>query len=175
MVKFRLYYDKEREQDFLNGMSRQGYAMTGFFAGFYNFDKCQPGEYIYQVDITEGMFRVSNDYREFMRDVDVEIVCLWGPWVILRKRASEGPFELYSDVESRIEHYTRIKRLFRICMVLEAICWIAEGICTLNGTALALPCFILLSAVTASMVRELMRVNGILAELRSRAGTGTVL
>lgn len=173
MIKYRLYYDKDEEADFLNEMSRQGWAMTGFFAGIYSFDKCRPGEYIYQVDITEGMFRVSNDYREFMRDVDVEIVCLWGPWVILRKKASEGPFELYTDVESRIEHYTRIRRLFQICSVIEAICWIVEGICALNGASMALPCFFLLAAITISMLRELIRVKSILAELKSRDGMGT--
>lgn len=69
MVRFRLYYDKEMETEYLNEMSRQGYAMTGFFAGFYHFDRCAPGEYIYQVDLTEGLFRVSEDYREFMREL----------------------------------------------------------------------------------------------------------
>ena len=75
MVRFALYYDKDKETEYLNEMSRKGYALTGFFMGFYYFDECRPSEYIYQIDITEGLFRVSNDYREFMREMGVEIVC----------------------------------------------------------------------------------------------------
>ena len=104
MVKFKLFINKGEETEYLNEMARKGYAMTGFALGFYTFESCRPGEYIYQVDITEGLFRVSGDYRDFMREMGVEIVCLWGPWVILRKRAEEGPFVLYTDVESSIEH-----------------------------------------------------------------------
>ena len=111
MVKFRLYLNKDDETKYLNEMAAKGYAMpgprhpmTGFFAGFYSFEKCRPGEFIYQVDITEGMFRVTNDYREFMQEMGVEIVCLWGMWVILRKKAADGPFVLYTDVESTTEH-----------------------------------------------------------------------
>ena len=31
MVKFRLYYDKDKEEIWLNEMAQQGYAMTRFF------------------------------------------------------------------------------------------------------------------------------------------------
>ena len=69
MVRFRLYANKDEETAYLNEMAARGYAMTGFFAGFYSFEKCRPGEFIYQVDITEGWFRVSSDYREFMQEM----------------------------------------------------------------------------------------------------------
>lgn len=173
MTKFRLYVDKEKETEFLNEMARQGYAMTGFVLGFYSFDPCQPGEYIYQIDITEGMFRVSNDYREFMRDMEVEIVCLWGPWVILRKKAAEGSFVLYTDVESRVEHYTKIKRLFKGALTVEIICIFVEILAGLGGNALGWAFTFILAAISISMFRELIRVNGILAELRGRAGEET--
>ena len=121
MVKFRLYVNKDRETNWLNEMVRRGYAMEGFFAGFYLFGACSPGEFIYQIDITEGFFRIPSDYREFMGEAGVEIMGLWGPWVFLRKRAAEGPFELYTDVESTIEHYTRIRNLFKVATAVEMI------------------------------------------------------
>lgn len=126
MMRFRLYFDKDKETEWLNEMSRQGYALTGFCMGFYSFERCEPGEYVYQVDFTDGFFRVSSDYREFMAEAGVELVCLWGYWVILRKRASEGAFELYTDVESSIEHYTKIRRMFKAAACLEIICLFME-------------------------------------------------
>ncbi len=171
MTKFHLYFDKDKETAFLNEMSQKGYAMTGFFAGFYHFDKCEPGEYIYQIDITEGLFRVSNDYREFMKDMDVEIVSLWGPWVILRKKASEGAFELYTDVESNIEHYARIKKMLKVGAVLEIACLFMEIFGAVSGVATAWAFAFILGAILVAMLKELMRVNGILTELKGRIGT----
>lgn len=171
MTKFHLYFDKDKETEYINEMSQKGYAMTGFIAGFYHFDRCQPGEYIYQVDITEGMFHVSNDYREFMRDMDVEIVCLWGPWVILRKKASEGPFELYTDVESNIEHYTKIKMMLKVGAILEIVCLFLEIWGAMNGVAIGWALAFILGAILVAILKELARINGILTELKGRIGS----
>lgn len=173
MIKFRLYYDKDKETEFINEMSRKGYAMTGFFAGFYSFDRCSPGEYIYQVDITEGLFRVSNDYREFMRDMNVEIVCLWGPWAVLRKRAGDGPFVLYTDVESNIEQYSKIRRMFKKAAALEIVCIFLEAIGGLRGNSMGWGLCFLLAAILMGIFRELARVNRIIAELKERIGEET--
>lgn len=171
MTKFHLYFDKDKETVFLNEMAQKGYALTGFCAGFYHFDSCRPGEYIYQIDITEGMFRVSNDYREFMRDMDVEIVCLWGPWVMLRKKAADGAFDLYTDVESNIEHYARIKRMLKVGAVLEIICLFMEIYGAMRGVPIGWAFAFILGAILVAILKELMRVNGILTELKGRIGS----
>lgn len=170
MTKFHLYYNKDQETDFLNDMSQKGYALTGFFAGFYHFDRCEPGKYIYQIDITEGLWRVSNDYREFMQDMEVEIVCLWGPWVILRKKAQDGPFVLYTDVESSIEHYSRIKMMFKICAALEIAFFFIEVISGRNGNPAAWASYLLLWGIIFLFLREVRRINGILNDLKGRIG-----
>ena len=170
MVKFRLYYNKEKETAFLNEMSQKGYALTGFYASVFTFDRCQPGEYIYQIDFTQGFFRVSNDYREFMRDVDVEIVCLWGPWVILRKRAADGPFELYTDVESTINHYTKIRILFKAAVLIELIAIFIELRAAYRGNTLSFAYAFIPAAIAVAILRELRRINGLLAELKERQG-----
>lgn len=78
MIRFRLYFDKDKETAWLNEMSGRGWAMKGFFAGFYRFEKCEPGEYIYQIDFGDEMYHVSDEYRELMEDIGAEIVTLWG-------------------------------------------------------------------------------------------------
>ena len=126
MIRFRLYYNKDTETEWLNKMAADGWALTGFFAGFYRFEECEKGEYTYQVDLGDQLFSVSSEYRELMEELGVEIVTLWGYWIILRKRTADGPFELYTDVESQIEHYTKILRMFKVVCILEIICMLIE-------------------------------------------------
>ena len=133
MIKFRMYYDKDAETTWLNEMCAQGWAMTNFFAGFYSFDKCQPGEYIYQVDIQDTFGKVPNDYRELMKEMDVEIIQNWGYWILLRKKAADGEFELYTDTESLIEHYTKIRRMFKGATIIELIAFLIEVLCATIG------------------------------------------
>lgn len=54
-----------------------------------------------------------------MSDADIEIVQTWGFWIFLRKLTSKGEFELYSDVDSQIEHYQKIKKMFKIVTIEE--------------------------------------------------------
>lgn len=126
MVRFRLYFDRDKETKWLNRMAGEGWALTGCFFNAYRFTRCEPGEYIYQVDIGDGMFSVSEDYRQFMAEMGVELVCLWGLWVFLRKRAAEGSFEMYTDVDSVYEHYRGIKRLFQIIAAICGICLLIQ-------------------------------------------------
>ena len=114
MIRFRLYFDKDAETAWLDQMAQDGWAMKRFFAGVYSFEACEKGEYVYQVDFGDRMFAVSSDYRELMQDMGIEIVQTWGYWVILRKRAAQGKFELYTDAASRVEHYRKIRRMFRV-------------------------------------------------------------
>lgn len=171
MVKFRLYLDKDKETEFLNGMSREGYAATGFCMGFYRFERCRPGEYIYQIDLTDGMFRVSDDYREFMRDMGVDIVVLWGFWAVLRKRAEEGPFELYTDAESSMGHYAKIKTMFKAVGIVETALLIPNLLGVIGGSSVSWLGCCILAAFVVGIFKEVDRINRILRELRERAGT----
>lgn len=48
MKQFRLYFDKDKETEWLNDMAAQGYALTSFFAGIYTFDTCAPNKKVSQ-------------------------------------------------------------------------------------------------------------------------------
>ena len=105
MLKFKLYYDKDEEENWLKKMCLNGWAFKSFFLGFYTFEKCEPGEYNYQIDLLDSWNGEKSDYKDFMKDAGVEIVSQWWRWVYLKKRASDGPFEMYSDAESKIVQY----------------------------------------------------------------------
>lgn len=170
MIKFKLYFDTEKETKWLNEMSAKGYALTDYCWGFYSFEKCLPGEYVYQIDIVDGFFNVDDDYRKFMEDIGVELVCMWGCWVILRKKAADGPFRLYTDAESSIEHYSKIGLMFKAVTILDIFCLATVLLQAAGGSLAALGLSFLIMALVAVMIRQVMHVNMILAELKERIG-----
>lgn len=125
MKKFRLYFDKDKEEEWLNEMSRQGWAMTEYFAGLYIFTSCEPGQYIYRIDMQGVPGRTPvwrNDYQEYIELVEetgAEYVCRWGWWLIFRREAAKGEFALYTDTESQIALYKRIRWMFLFIGILE--------------------------------------------------------
>lgn len=126
MRKFRLYFDKDTEQDWIMEMSNQGWAFQTFFLGVYTFKASEPGEYTYQIDLLDDWTGDKKDFSEFMEDSGVEVVAQWYRWVYLRKKTVDGPFEMYTDIESKIMQYKRIKNFFSIALILEFIIFIVE-------------------------------------------------
>lgn len=174
MKKFRLYFDKDKETVWLNEMAAKGYALTGFFAGIYSFEKTEPGEYIYQIDFGDKLFSASDDYREFMEETGVEIIQSWGYWVFLRKKAANGDFVLYSDVDSLITHYTKIRNLFKFVTLLELICFIVEIISFEHAAPASKPMLfffiLLIGAFVLVFIKMVFKTNRIISELKERNG-----
>lgn len=170
MTKFRLYFDKDKETTWINEMAAQGYALTGFCAGFYKFEECEPGKYIYQIDFGDKMFAVDESYREFMTENNVEIVCLWGYWIILRKLTADGEFELYTDVDSSIEHYTKILKMFKFVTILELVCFFAEVLGAMNGAGIGFFGMLIIGAIVIVCMRATLSTKHKIAELKERKG-----
>ncbi len=170
MTKFRLYLDKDKETTWINEMAAKGYALKGFFAGFYSFEKCEPGEYVYQIDFGSKMFSVTDDYREFMAENNIEIVCLWGYWIILRKRADEGEFVLYTDVDSSIAHYTKILKMFKVVTIIELICFFVEVIGAMNGAAIGIFGMLIIGVLIIGLIHATLSTKRTINELKERKG-----
>lgn len=170
MVKFRMYFDKDKESAWLNEMAAQGLAMKRFFAGFYWFEACNPGEYVYQVDFGKGFGSVSEGYREFMKDTGIEVVQCWGPWVILRKLAAEGEFELYTDVDSSIEQYKKILMMFKVVTILEIICFFSEIGAGITGYFPGYAFAFLMGAFIVTFVNMIARTKKIIYKLQEQKG-----
>lgn len=169
MIRFKLYFDKDKETKWLNDMADQGWAMNGFFAGFYRFEPCEKGKYSYQIDFGNEFFSVSNDYREFMSDSDIEIIQSWGFWVFLRKLSSEGEFQLYTDVDSQIEHYKKIRNMFKAVTVIELICLFIELFsASMTKSPLLWSFVFLILAIIIAFFNITNRTNDIIHELTER-------
>ncbi len=170
MIKFSFRFDADAEVKWLNEMADEGYAMTGYFAGFYTFERCEPGEYSYQIDMVEQFGKISADYKAFMEDTGAEIVQNWGIWVYLRKRRSEGEFQLYTDVESMIEHYTKIRNNFKVATVCEFVVLIVEVFAAIIASPIFWIFVFLIGAAALAFFNQVVKLNGIIAELKERRG-----
>lgn len=110
MIKFRLYFDIEKEENFLNRMSAKGYAMSNFCSGFYSFMPSKENEYTYRIDlINDKTDKELRDYIDLVEESGAELVKKWGVWAIFRKK---GEFKLYTDKMSLKEVYSKISKMF---------------------------------------------------------------
>lgn len=97
-------WDFDKEEEWLNSMAQEGWALKK--AGFckYVFERTEPGEYIIRLEMHE----YEKEYISFMRDTGAEYVGRVLQWLYLRKKAELGEFELFSDIDSRINHLKNI-------------------------------------------------------------------
>lgn len=169
MIRYRLYLDKDKETEWLNKMAQNGWAMKHFFAGFFSFEPCEKGEYAYQVDFGNKLFSVTEDYREFMLEAGIEIVQTWGFWVILRKRASEGKFELYTDVASSIEYYKKIRKMFKVVTIMEIIILMMDLYAALvMGVTAGYTAAMLIGVIVIIFFNAIASLNNTIGELQER-------
>ena len=103
-----------------------------------------------------------------MGELGVEIVVLWGFWIILRKRAEDGPFELYTDVDSKIEHYRKIRRMFKVVTVIELLALFSEIYAGMTGNGVGWVFALLISLFVFTCADATLRTNKVIARLEEQ-------
>jgi len=113
-VVWKPYMDYEKEEAWLNEMASRGWDLSGYTWMRYRFERGVPGRYAYCVQLLAERpgHAKSRDYLDFLQDAGVEVVATYGRWVYFRKVAADGPFELFSDLDSRIAHHRRVATMF---------------------------------------------------------------
>lgn len=105
-------WDFRKEELWLNEMAAEGWALNHASFGSYTFVRCEPGEYIIRLEMN-----VDKEYRSFVEETGAEYVGSCVNWVYFRRKAELGPFDLFSDIDSRIAHLARIgNTLWLICL-----------------------------------------------------------
>ena len=119
----KAFYDFEKEEKYLNDMSARGMAFTDYSWCRYVFEDAPPGKYVYRLELLENPANhpESMNYIKFMEESGVEIVSYYMRWVYFRKKAADGPFDIYTDLDSRIVHYTRIRSFFTALLIINLI------------------------------------------------------
>jgi hypothetical protein len=119
----KAYWDYEKEEKWLNEMSAKGMGLTDYSWCRYVFTETPNNEYTYRIDLLENSPKhvESIAYIKFLEENGVEHVASYMRWIFIRKKSSEGAFDIYSDIESKIKHYKRINALWSTLMWAEFI------------------------------------------------------
>lgn len=113
----KIFLDFEKEEVWLNSMCRKGYALCEVSKGYYYFETCEPGEYIYRIEFLkpETMNHTEKTtYIDFIKEMEIDHIASINRWQYFRRKAALGEFEIYSDLHSKIEHYKRINVIWYI-------------------------------------------------------------
>jgi len=107
-------WDFEKEEKWLNTMSAQGLQLVAVGFCKYVFEEAIKGEYTYRLELLENSLSnaESISYIRFLEETDVEYIGSVIRWAYFRKKVTDGTFEIYSDIDSKIKHYKRIRALF---------------------------------------------------------------
>lgn len=109
-VVWKPYWNYEHEEKWLNEMSAKGLALSSYSWCRYVFEDADRGEYKYRIMLLNNTARHPESQKQlaFYEEMGIEVVATYFRWVYLRKKATDGPFNLYSDIDSRITHYKRV-------------------------------------------------------------------
>ena len=100
----------EKEEDWLNEMAMNGWVLDRVGFCSYDFVKCEPGEYT----VREEMHAFDETYVSFMEETGAEYIGRVFAWSYFRKKTADGPFDLFSDIDSRIGHLDKICKVLTI-------------------------------------------------------------
>ena len=100
-------WDFDKEEEWLNEMAMNGWVLESVGLCTYNFVRCEPGEYSVRLE----MHPYDESYLAFMRETGAEYVGRMMLWIYFRKKTADGPFDLCSDIDSKISHLDRIGKM----------------------------------------------------------------
>ena len=122
-VMHRLFWawDFDREEDWLNAWAARGWALVDVCGFRYVFEESAPGEYEYRLELLEHATSnaESRCYLDFLRDLDIECIGSYGRWTYLRRPRDGAPFDLFSDIDSKIAHLRRIEVLVLTVLLVQ--------------------------------------------------------
>lgn len=141
VYKMFFVWDFDKEEQWLNEMALAGWALirVGWFN--YTFEACEPGEYTVRLE----MHGMDPGYIEFMEQTGAAYVGRLMKWIYFRKKAEDGPFDIFSDIDSRVAHLDRISRFVVTVCVLNLVAGTVNSFNGLSIGALNLLCATLLT------------------------------
>lgn len=107
VYKWFWVWDFEKEERWLNEMALAGWALVSVGWCRFTFEACEPGEFTIRLE----MHGYEPEYVDFMAQAGAEYIGRVLQWLYFRKRAVDGTFDIFSDIDSRIRHIDRIHKL----------------------------------------------------------------
>ena len=134
-------WEFEKEERWLNEMAMNGWALKSVGFCRYTFEHTEPGAYTVRLE----MRGADEGYLDFMRESGAEYLGRCFQWIYFRKQASLGAFDLFSDIDSRMDHLTRIGTSLRIIGLANLLIGLVNALLSGSGAgAINLLCATLL-------------------------------
>ena len=162
-------WEFQEEERWLNEMSAKGLHLTDAGLFRYVFEEGVPGAYQYRLELLEHFpnHPESRKYLEFMEETGAEVVSVFKRWVYFRRKAEDGAFDLYSDMDSRIAHMKRIVTLLTILAVVEGVCVAVEFAGAFFGHVSTMPMAAVLAIFEAFLLMGLFKMKKLYKKLIS--------
>ena len=175
---FRYYTiaDYEREQKWLNAMSRSGWNFVRTNGFIYTFEKGTPGEYIYKIDLpNDSMTDVEVDaYYKFMEECGIEVVSSFKFWHYLRKKSADGPFDAANNTMGQLsmvnKAYGMATKMLCIVIAIFAVIILALNIAIsfVNGVAAEFMSGVVYGIASSAFLAMALIMVPIIQRLRTR-------
>jgi hypothetical protein len=107
IYKLIFVWNFEKEEQWLNEMAMEGWALVNVGFCRYTFEKSEPGEYTVGLE----MHSAGDSYIDFMKETGAEYIGRVFHWIYFRKKVEDGQFDIFSDIDSKIKHLDKIGKL----------------------------------------------------------------
>lgn len=116
-------WNLEKEEKWLREKSEEGLQLYKVRLGRYYFKEDKSVKYKYQIQLL-NIFNIgdeNNKYISFLEEMGVELVDIVSMWGYFRQLDNEDSFEIFSDIDSKIKHLTKIRFLFLFVLNLNIL------------------------------------------------------
>lgn len=100
-------WEFEKEDRWLNTMAQSGWVLDRVGFCRYEFVRSEPGEYTVRLEMHEA----DAAYISFMEECGAEYIGRVLQWVYFRRKNETGAFDIFSDLDSRIEYLNKIGKV----------------------------------------------------------------
>ena len=127
----RWFVDFDKEEQWLNDMSKLGWSFWHTNGVLYRFKACEPGESMYQIDFDEDKGTSGEDYVVFRNSCGDQFVHQWKNKIYWKRPSSNGPFESEGNDIAKLHltnkafewHFTNLIGLIAISAFAMIICY----------------------------------------------------
>ena len=115
-------WDYEKEEQWLNEMAALGWALVEVGFCQYTFEKSECNEYTIRLE----MHPYDEDYVNFMEQTGAEYIGRVLQWIYFRRKSELGRFDIFSDIDSKLSHISKIHRMVRTLGIANLLIGIAN-------------------------------------------------
>lgn len=122
--------DYKEEENFLRQQHQMGWKLIDVqFLCVYVFEKCEPEDYIYQLDFPDISRQDQQSYLQMFKDCGWEYIMDFMDWSYFRKKANQDEdLTIFSDANSKIEFINRIMKRRMLPILIIFLCCICPQI-----------------------------------------------